>query len=339
MQLDGSTVVITGASAGVGRAAALAFARRGCRLGLIARDEEALQEVAEAVERLGGQALVQPADVADADAIDAAAAAVERELGPIAVWVNAAMVTIFAPVAEISAEEFRRVTEVTYLGQVHGTMAALARMRPRDRGIIVHVGSALAYRAIPLQAPYCGAKHALRGFVDSLRSELIHDRSAVRLTMVQLPGLNTPQFDWSRNRLAHRPQPVPPVFQPEVAARAVVRAAEQAPRELWVGRSSLQIIAGSMIAPGLLDRKLARAAYAGQQTEEPAKAFRSDNLYYPVHDPHRTHGRFDKASEGRALQVSSGTARGLALSSAVGLLVGAAALGWAGAKRVFGGAD
>lgn len=312
-----STVVLTGASAGVGRATAAELARHGCRIGLIARDAEALADTAVMVEAAGGQALALPLDVADADAVEAAAERVEAELGPIDTWINAAMVTVFSPVADMTAEEFRRVTEVNYLGYVHGTLAALKRMRQRDYGTIVQVGSALAYRAIPLQSAYCGAKFAIRGFTDALRSELIHDRSRIRLTMVQLPGVNTPQFEWARNHLPEQPRPVAPVFQPEAAARAIVRAAEQAPRELWVGMPTVKTILGGMALPGLLDRLLARQAYSGQQTGEPALD-RPDNLETPYPGKHRAHGRFGDHARHQAVQLRSETV--------IRTLIGAASL-------------
>src|ERR671937_2631927 len=242
-------VVITGASAGVGRATAREFARRGARVGLIARGRDGLEGARREVERLGGRALVLPLDVADHEAVERAAEAVETELGPIDVWVNNAMLSVFSPVKEMRPEEYRRVTDVTYLGYVYGTLAALRRMLPRDRGVIIQVGSALAYRGIPLQSAYCGAKHAIQGFMDSLRCELLHDGSNVKITMVQLPALNTPQFAWVKSRLPRRPQPVPPIYQPEVAASAIVRAAEHADREVWVGGSTAVAIAGNRIAP------------------------------------------------------------------------------------------
>ncbi|HLK42485.1 MAG TPA: SDR family oxidoreductase, partial [Thermoleophilia bacterium] len=246
-------VVVTGASAGVGRATAHAFARRGARVGLIARGREGLDQAAAEVERLGGEALVLPADVADPDQVEAAAEAVEEQFGPIDVWINDAMATVFAPLLEITPDEFRRATEVTYLGTVHGTMSALRRMIPRDRGTVVQVGSALAYRAIPLQSAYCGAKFAIRGFTDSIRTELRHDHSSVWLTMVQLPAVNTPQFEWCRTRLPNHPQPVPPIFEPEVPAEAVYWAAHHRRRELTVGGSALKAIWGNRLSPRLAD--------------------------------------------------------------------------------------
>src|SRR5687767_9952429 len=258
-------VVITGASAGVGRATAEAFAKRGARIGLIARGTERLEAARRDVEALGGTALVLPVDVADAEGIETAAAHVERELGPIDIWVNNAMASVFSPIKEMTADEFRRVTEVTYLGYVHGTLAALRRMLPRDRGTIVQVGSALAYRSIPLQAAYCAAKHAVTGFTESLRCELIHDESRVRVTEVHMPALNTPQFGWVKSRLPRKAQPVPPIYQPEVAAEAIYWAAHHNRRELLVGWSTMQAVWGNKLVPGLIDRYLARTGYEGQQ--------------------------------------------------------------------------
>ena len=257
-------VVITGSSAGVGRATAREFAKHGCSVGLIARDQQRLDEAAVEMRELGVAAAAQSADVADYAAVDRAATQIEQELGPIDIWVNNAMATIFAPFERITPEEFRRGTEVTYLGQVHGTMVALSRMRPRNQGTIVNVGSALAYRAIPLQSAYCGAKFAVRGFTDSLRTELLHDGVNVHLTMVHLPAVNTPQFDWALNKMGKRPQPVPPIFQPEVPARAIVFAAFHHRREVWVGMPTVKTILANRVAPGLLDRLLAKVGYSGQ---------------------------------------------------------------------------
>ncbi len=303
------TVVITGASAGVGRAVAHRFARAGARLALIARDAAALDEVKHEVEARGGTALVLPLDVADADAVFAAADAVAAEHGGIDVWINDAMVTVFAPVWEITAEEFRRVTDVTYLGFVHGTMAALRHMRPRDRGTIVQVGSALAYRGIPLQAAYCGAKHAIRGFTNSLRTELLHAGSAVALTIVELPAVNTPQFDWARTHMPYQPRPVPPVVQPEVIADAIFHAALNPRREIWVGMSTLKAILGNMVLPDFLDRYLARNTYEAQETVAYVSAARRDNLIEPVGELHRTRGSFDNEAANRALAVPGPLAR------------------------------
>jgi NAD(P)-dependent dehydrogenase (short-subunit alcohol dehydrogenase family) len=296
-------VVVTGASAGVGRATALAFARRGDRVALLARGEDGLQATCEEVESLGGQALPIPTDVSDADQVEGAADRVEREWGPIDVWVNDAMTTVFSPFRELTAQEYRRATEVSYLGYVWGTMAALKRMLPRDRGTIVQVGSALAYRAIPLQAPYCGAKFAIRGFTDSIRTELIHDKSNVHITMVQLPAVNTPQFNWCRTRLPNHPQPVPPIYQPEVPAEAIVWAAEHRRRELWVGRSTVKAIVGNKLVPGLADWYLGKTGFKAQQTQQPVADDRPSNLYEPVSGMHATHGIFDDKATMSSPQV------------------------------------
>lgn len=287
-------VVITGASAGVGRATARAFAKSGTSLGLIARGKDRLESAVQEAKALGVRAVAVSADVSDAAAVEAAAGEIERELGPIDVWVNNAMTTVYAPFAEIEPNEYRRATEVTYLGCVHGTMAALKRMEPRNKGTIVQVGSALSYRAIPLQSPYCGAKFAIRGFTDALRCELAHKRSRVHLTMVQMPALNTPQFDWGRNKLPRLPQPVPPIFQPEVAARAIVFAANARRREVWVGRSTIAAILLNKLSPGLLDDYLARTGYKAQLSAKASPASRDDNLFEPVSGPYGAHGRFDK---------------------------------------------
>src|SRR2546421_12133703 len=286
-------VVITGASAGVGRATAQAFARRGARLGLIARGPDGLEAARKEVEQLGGSALVFAIDVADAQKVEEAAARVEEEFGRIDIWVNNAMVSVFSPVKEMAAEEFRRVTEVTYLGCVYGTLAALKRMLQRDHGTIVQVGSALAYRGIPLQAAYCAAKHAVQGFCDSLRCELLHDKSGVRLTMVQLPALNTPQFGWVKSRLPRKAQPVPPIFQPEVAAEAIYFAAHNPRRDFYVGLPTAKAIVADKIAPGLLDRYLARNGYDSQQYDGAEDPNRPDNLWRPVSGDHGAHGAFD----------------------------------------------
>jgi NAD(P)-dependent dehydrogenase (short-subunit alcohol dehydrogenase family) len=301
-------VVVTGASAGVGRAVARAFGTTADSVALLARGEVGLDAAAKDVEAAGGRALAIPTDVADHEQVEAAAARVERELGPIDVWVNVAFTGVFAPFTEIRPEEFTRVTEVTYLGYVYGTRAALARMLPRDRGIIVQVGSALAYRGIPLQSAYCGAKHAIQGFNESLRCELLHRRSRVRVTMVQLPAVNTPQFDWVLSRLPHHPQPVPPIYQPEVAAAAIVHAAEHPRRrEYWVGGSTVGTLLASKLAPGLLDRYLARTSYKAQQTPEPADPERPANLWEPADGrggrDFGAHGSFDPRSTNRSVQM------------------------------------
>src|SRR5436189_838402 len=285
-------VVVTGASAGVGRATVQAFARRGARLGLIARGPDGLDATRAEVEQLGGSALVFAVDVADADKVEEAAARVEEAFGPIDIWINNAMVSVFSPVKTMTAEEFHRVTEVTYLGVVYGTLSALKRMLPRDHGSIVQVGSALAYPGIPLQAAYCGAKHAIQGFTESLRCELLHDRSRVHVSMVHLPAMNTPQFDWVRSRLPRRPQPVPPIYQPEVAAEAIVWAAAARRREISVGATTVAAIWSNKIASGLLDRYLAKTGYDSQQTEEPADPNRPNNLWNPLPGDHGVCGRF-----------------------------------------------
>jgi NAD(P)-dependent dehydrogenase (short-subunit alcohol dehydrogenase family) len=295
--MSSRVVAITGASSGVGRAAAAAFARSGDAVGLIARGAQGLHGVEEEVRALGARAVAIPTDVSDPAAVEAAADVVEEQLGSLDVWVNSAMVSVFSPVTELSADEVRRVTEVTYLGTVHGTLAALKRMRPRDRGVVVQVGSALSYRAIPLQAAYCAAKHAVNGFSESLRCELIREGSGVRLTTVHLPAINTPQFDVVRSRLPRRPRPVPPVYQPEVAADAIVWAAENPRRELWVAPSTVAAIVGDRLAPGALDRYLARRAVAAQQTGELVDGPRSDNLWEPI-TVSSAHGSFDAESRG-----------------------------------------
>ncbi|MFP5350537.1 MAG: SDR family oxidoreductase [Gammaproteobacteria bacterium] len=297
---QGKVVVVTGASAGIGRATARAFGAGGARVALLARGRDRLDAARREIEAAGARVLALPVDVADAEQVEAAAAAIERDLGPIDVWVNNAMATIFSPVADITPDEFKRATEVTYLGTVYGTLAALKRMRARDRGTIVQIGSALAYRAIPLQAPYCAAKFAVRGFTDALRSELLHDRSRVRLTMVQLCAFNTPQFEWARAHINRRPQPVPPIFQPEVAADAVLWAACHARREVWVGLPTVKTVVAQALAPGIVDRVLARVGYSGQITDEPAAADRPGNLYAPAAGDHGARGRFDKRARTRS---------------------------------------
>jgi NAD(P)-dependent dehydrogenase (short-subunit alcohol dehydrogenase family) len=301
-------VVVTGASAGVGRAIVHRFASEGAWLGLIARDPEALDVVKREVEELGGKAVTAPADVADSQAVFDAATRIEQELGPIDVWVNDAMATVFSPVWELTPEEFRRVTEVTYLGFVHGTMAALKSMRERG-GVIVQVGSALAYRGIPLQSAYCGAKHAIRGFTDSLRTELLHAGWPIRLAIVELPAVNTPQFDWARTHLRRLPRPMGEVFEPETAAHAVYRAAQWPVREFWLGRTTLLTILGNIVAPNFMDRFLARTAYTGQETDEPVSPDRKDNLFQPVHELHRTRGSFESEAHRGAVLVPGMAAR------------------------------
>ncbi len=298
-------VVITGASAGVGRATVQAFARRGAKIGLLARGQAGLEGARRDAEALGGQALMLPTDVSDPRQVEQAAEHVEREFGPIDVWINDAMCSVFSPARQMTPEDYRRVTEVSYLGFVNGTLTALKRMLPRNHGIIVQVGSALAYRGIPLQSAYCGAKHAIRGFTDSVRCELIHDGSNVKITMVQMPALNTPQFDWVKSRLPRRPQPVPPIYQPEVAAEAIYHAAHHYRREWYVGGSTAVVIAGNKIAPGLGDWYLGEQGYGSQQYDGAANPDRPNNLYQPV-DQDRdfgSHGDFDQRAHGHSYQV------------------------------------
>jgi NAD(P)-dependent dehydrogenase (short-subunit alcohol dehydrogenase family) len=326
-------VVVTGASAGLGRAIARAFGARGAVVGLIARGREGLAAAEREIRDGGGRALALPADVSDASAIQAAADRVDRELGPIDLWINNAMASVFSPVREMRAAEYRRVTDVTYLGYVHGTLAALHHMLPRDRGTILQVSSALAFRAIPLQSAYCAAKHAIKGFTESLRTELLHDGSGVQVVMVHMPALNTPQFGWVRSRLAHRAQPMPPIFQPEVGAEAVVYAAlHPERRELKVGASTLEAIWGNRLAPGLLDRYLAKTGYRSQQTHEPEQPGRPDNLFAPLPGDHGAHGDFDDRARPRSPQLWLAEHRGLALLAA-GITGAVAAVAWRARDR------
>ena len=319
-------VVITGASAGIGRATVRAYARRGASLGLLARGQEGLEGARLEVEKLGGKAVVIPTDVADPDQVEKAAVQVEETFGPIDIWINNAMVSVLSPVKDMTAAEFQRVTNVTYLGYVYGTLSALRRMLPRDRGVIIQVGSALAYRAIPLQSAYCGAKHAIKGFTESLRSELIHEGSRVRLSMVHLPGVNTTQFGWIKSRLPYEPQPVPPIYQPEVMARAIVWSADHDRRELWVGMPTVKTIIGEKFIPGLLDHYLAEVAYTGQQTNIPVNPDRADNLFRPVPQDRGAHGTFDDQARSSSFQLWASMNRGWLAVAGVGCLL---ALGWA----------
>jgi short-subunit dehydrogenase len=303
-------VVVTGSSGGIGRATAHAFARRGAHLGLLARGREGLEEAAREVRALGGQALVVTTDVADHEQVEAAAVAVEERFGDIDVWVNDAMATVFARFIDTEPEEFKRATEVTYLGAVYGTMAALARMTARDQGTIVQVGSALSYRAIPLQAAYCGAKFGIRGFTNSIRTELRHDNSHVRITMVQLPGVNTTQFNWCRSKLPKHPMPVPPIYQPEVPAEAIYWAAQHHRREVWVGYSTVLAILGNRLAPTIADRYLAKTGFGGQQVSDmPVSAERPENLFEPVQSESATHGIFDDQAKTHSPQLWAATHR------------------------------
>ncbi len=324
MEKRREVVVVTGASAGVGRAVVREFAREGARIGLIARGRERLEATALEVEELGGEALVLPCDVADASAVEAAAAEVERQWGRIDIWVNNAMSTVFAPIMEVRPDEFRRVTEVTYLGYVYGTQAALKRMKPHDAGTIVQVGSALAFRSIPLQSAYCAAKHAITGFTESLRTELLHERSRVRVTEVHLPAVNTPQFDWSRSRMPRQAQPVPPIFQPEVVARGIVWAAHHRRRSIWLGLPTAKAIFAEKFIPGLLDRYLGRIGFRKQMTDEPRDVHRGDNLVSPLSGDFGSHGRFDDRARGRSPLVWANLHRGL-LATLAGLFVAGAA--------------
>ncbi len=321
-------VVVTGASAGIGRAVARAFARRGDAVSLLARESARLGEARAEIEKLGVEALTLAVDVADAAAVEDAAHRTEETLGPIDVWVNNAMVSMLAPLDRITAEEFRRITEVTYLGSVWGTMAALRRMRPRDRGVVVQVGSTLAYRGVPLQAAYCGAKHALQGFLESVRTELQHDGSAVRVVMVQIPAMNTPQFEWMRSRMPRRPRPVAPVYAPELAAKAVLEAAESPQADLLVGWPTLVALAANSVAPGLVDRYLATTGYNAQQTDEPEPAGgRPDNLFAPVELEVAAAGPFGQETHERAVRLPAPVARGALALSAIAAVAGLAALG------------
>ena len=322
-------VVITGASAGVGRATARAFAKRGASIGLVARGREGLEGARREVAAMGGKALALPTDVSDHEQVEAAAAAVEEAFGPLDIWVNNAMASVFSPILQMRPEEFKRVTDVTYLGYVYGTLAALRRMQPRDRGMIVQVGSALAYRSIPLQSAYCAAKHAVKGFTDSLRCELLHDGSHVRVTMVHMPALNTPQFNWVKSRLPRKPQPVPPIYQPEVAAEAVYWAAHHNRRELYVGMSTVKAIVGNKIVPGLLDRYLGRIGYEAQQYDGYDDPTRPDNLWGAVAHDYGAHGDFDARASGHSLQLWADTHRSwLALAG-----IGIAGLAYAALSR------
>lgn len=318
-------VVVTGARAGVGRATVQTFARRGAHIGLISRDREELEVVRREVEAAGGKALVLPTDVADAAQVEAAATAVEEAFGPIDIWINNAMVTVFSPIKEMEPEDYLRVTEVSYLGYVYGTLAALKYMLPRDHGTIVQVGSALVYRSIPLQSAYCGAKAAVRGFTDSLRTELIHDGSHIRVTMVQMPALNTPQFAWCKTRLPRKSQPVPPIFQPEIAAEAIVWASEHNRRELNVGWPTVAAIWGQKIIPGLLDYYLGRTGYDAQQYDGPPSPDRLDNLWEPVPGLFGARGSFDDRSQKRSSQFWMTTHRNWLALAGAGLAGAAAA--------------
>jgi NAD(P)-dependent dehydrogenase (short-subunit alcohol dehydrogenase family) len=328
--IDGKVVVVTGASGGVGRALVRELGRRGCRIGLLARGRDGLEAAKAEVQQLGGKALVLPTDVADADQVEAAAEAIERELGPIDVWVNNAMLSMYAPFWELSAKEFRHITEATYLGQVYGTMSALRRMKPRNRGTIVQVGSALAHRSIPLQSAYCGAKHAVAGFTESLRAELFHERSKVRVTLVDLPAMNTTQFDWTKNRMPHKCRPTGPIYQPEVAVDGIIFAAEHPWRKkVIVGLPTLEAIVGEKFIPGLLDHYLAHAAWEGSQLPEPADPNHKDNFWQPLPGDHGSHGRFDAEARNNSPQLWASKHR-TSLFAAAGIALAAVVLGTRG---------
>lgn len=335
---SGQVVVVTGSSGGIGRATAQAFGGRGAKVALVARGEEGLAGAARDVERAGGQALPIPTDVADPGQVEAATAKAEETFGPIDVWVNVAFTSVFAQFTDIAPEEYKRVTEVNYLGYVYATMAALRRMLPRDAGTIVQVGSALAYRGIPLQTAYCGSKHAIQGFHEALRCELLHNKSNVHVTMVQMPAVNTPQFDWVLSRLPKAAQPVPPIYQPEVAARGVVFAADHPRRrEYWVGGSTMATLAANAVAPGLLDRYLAKTGFSSQQDNRPVPADPPANLWQPADGPdgrdYTAHGSFDAQSKDRSLQLLASQRHGPLAAAGAGLLAAAIAVTAARARR------
>jgi NADP-dependent 3-hydroxy acid dehydrogenase YdfG len=309
-KLEEQVVVVTGASSGVGRAIARAFAAAGAKVGLIARTRDALEEAANEIAALGSEALVLPLDVAEPKAVSAAAREVVARFGRIDTWVNDAMVSVFSPVHRTTADEYRRVTEVNYLGTVHGTLAALEQMRKQGEGVILQIGSALVYRSIPLQSAYCASKAAIRGFTDSLRCELFHEKSRIRVCMLQLPAVNTPQFDVVRTRLPRRPKPVPPIFQPEVIAKAALYAATHPSREMWVGGSAVKAIVGQRFFPALLDRYLGKIGYDAQQTDEPIDKYRPDNVFAPLPGDRGAHGRFDGESHEFSLELWARLRRG-----------------------------
>ena len=325
-------VVITGASAGLGRAIVRRFAEDGAYIGLVARNIDGLEGAKKDVEDLGGRAIIIQGDVADPETTERAAQMVEEAFGEIDIWINNAMVSVFSPVKEMQPDEYKRVTEVTYLGVVYGTLAALKRMLPRDRGVIVQVGSALAYRGIPLQSAYCASKHAIEGFMDSLRSELIHDKSNVRASTVQMPAMNTPQFGWVKSRLPNNPQPVPPIYQPEIGAEAVHFVAHHERREMYVGYPTVEAIVGNKIVPSLGDWYLGRGGYEAQQTDEPVPPGRKDNLYEPVPGDHGAHGSFDERSIEFSSQLWANKNRGSVLLAGIGVAAGLALL-WKKLKK------
>ncbi|HEV7346499.1 MAG TPA: SDR family oxidoreductase [Devosia sp.] len=326
--------VVTGASAGIGRATALALAHQGWNIGLIARGKEGLEGAQRDVEALGVEALAIQADVAAADAMFRAAQQVSDRWGQIDLWINNAMVTVFSEFDDLTPEEYKRVTEVTYLGQVHGTMAALKHMRPHNAGTIVQIGSALAYRSIPLQSAYCGAKAAVRGFTDSLRTELEHQGSNIRLTMVQLPAMNTPQFSWARTHFDHQPMPVEPIYEPQAVAEEIIRAAYEAPRELWVGKTAVEAILGTMVAPGQLDGMMADKAFDGQLTNEPVSPNRADNLFEPVAGDFGVTGEFDRQAKQSVRSFRPARLRAAIMVAGVVVTAGLGAIAASAAQRL-----
>ena len=325
-QFLGKVIAITGASAGLGRSIAREFGKYGAKVALLARGEEGLEAARQEVEALGGEALIIPTDVGDAEQVDQAAQKVEAQWGPIDIWVNNAMNSVFSPIKKITPEEFRRVTEVTYLGQVYGTMAALKRMLPRDHGTIILVGSALAYRGIPLQSAYCGAKHGIQGFFESVRCELLHEKSNVHVGMVQLPAMNTTQFSLVKSRLPNKPRPMGTIYQPEIAAKAVVYAAQHHKREVFVGYPTWQTIVGNKVIPGWLDRYLAKIGYQGQQTDQPENPDRPHNLWEPVPGDHGAHGSFSAQSWDFSPQFWGATHQWLTLAGVAAVAIGIGAL-------------
>ena len=323
MQAKQEVVVITGASAGIGRATARAFGKRRARVGLIARERDGLEAAKREIESSGGEAIVLPLDVADHDAVERAAGEVENTFGPIDIWINNAMLSVFSPIMEMQPAEYKRVTDVTYLGYVWGTLAALRRMKPRDHGAIVQVGSALAYRGIPLQSAYCAAKHAIQGFHDSLLTELIHDKSNVRVVMVQMPAVNTPQFRWVKSRLPRKAQPVPPIFQPEVAAEAIVWAAYSGRREINVGWPTTKAVVGNNFAPGYADRYLAKNGYEAQMIDEPEDPNRANNLWEPLPGDPGAHGVFDDRARAISIELELNKRRGWIMAGVAALAIAA----------------
>jgi NADP-dependent 3-hydroxy acid dehydrogenase YdfG len=323
-KLGEQVVVVTGASSGVGRAIARAFGAAGAKVGLIARTREALEDAAREIVTSGSEALVLPLDVTDPKKVYGAAQAMVDRFGHLDTWVNDAMVSVFSPVHETTPDEYRRVTEVNYLGTVHGTLAALQQMRKQGDGVILQIGSALVYRSIPLQSAYCASKAAIRGFTDSLRCELFHEKSRIKVCMLQLPAVNTPQFDVVRTRLPRKPKPVPPIFQPEVIAQAALYAAQHPSREIWVGGSAVKAILGQKLIPGLLDRYLGRVGYDAQQTDEPIEPHRPDNVFAPLAGDRGAHGRFDEESRAFSVEMWARARRGIVAAS---LAAAALALG------------